>query len=211
MAKRKNDVPQEYGVIRDENEDVRYDAGEAAKDKYEKADAYEKDRIELKGIVYFTLGLVIMIGVTFGLMRLLQLSMEEQAKAAYAKEKSPMGWTEDERKRMMNLPPEPRLQGAPGFEVQNPNGGNPISLELREPQAEYRELRKQWEDAWKNGRKDSKTGITSAMPMEDAKKKVLEGNIIKSRPAEQGQQAIKDARMIPMYSSAGRTTEIRRQ
>jgi len=51
----------------------------------------------------------------------------------------PMALTKDER-----LPPEPRLQSARGFGVKLEDG-TWVPLELREPQAEFRELRKQWE------------------------------------------------------------------
>ena len=51
----------------------------------------------------------------------------------------PMAMTEQER-----LPPEPRLQAAPGFGVKLENG-EWVNLEKREPEAEYRVLREQWE------------------------------------------------------------------
>lgn len=205
MATRKKDEKHDKGIIRDENDQIRYDAGEATKDEYEYAGAYEKDHIELKGIAYFTIGLFIMVVVTFGLMWLLQSAMEEQAKATYEKEKSPMAMSERE-----NLPPEPRLQAAPGFEVRE-ESGKTVNLELREPQAEYRELTKEWEKVWREGRKDPNTGTVITLPIEEAKKRVLQDNAIKTRPADQAAEALKHAQQIPMYSSAGRTTEIRRQ
>src|SRR6266850_5048166 len=61
----------------------------------------------------------------------------------------PMAMTKQER-----LPPEPRLQLAPGFGLKLENG-QVVSLEHREPQAEYRELRKQWEQDLHEGLKDS--------------------------------------------------------
>lgn len=199
------------GIIKDENQDFRYDAGEAAKDQYERADPYEKDRIELRGIAFFTIGLILLIGVTFGLMWLLQVAMVDQLNQAYEKERSPMSWTEEEKKSLKNLPPEPRLQAAPGFQVENPNGGEAINLELREPQAEYRELKKQWDEVLKNGRKDPQTGTVITLPIEEAKKAVIQGNVIKIRPADQAQKASETVTQIPSYQSAGRATEIRRQ
>ena len=201
MADNKRD-----GIIKDENENYRYDAGEAAKDAYESADAYEKDRIELRGIVYFMLGLVMLIGVTFGLMGLLERVMENQKAASDKEQDSPMMMTREE-----NLPPEPRLQAAPGYQVTREDNGKVVNLELREPQSEYRELRNSWENVWKDGRKDPNTGTVITLPMEEAKKKVLEGNMIQTRAADQANKAANEVRLMPSYMSAGRASEIRRQ
>lgn len=205
MATQKGDEKHQKGVIKDQDEDVRYDSGEALKDQYERADAYEKDRIELRGIVFFVLGLVLLCGVTFGLMRLLQGALEEQAVAGEKGQKSPMMMTREE-----NLPPEPRLQAAPGFGVDEENGRR-VNLELREPQSEYRVLQKQWQDVWANGRKDPHTGAEITMPMAEAKEKVIQENLIKTRPAEQAEQAAKTVRLVPSYQSSGRDNDIRRQ
>ena len=100
------------------------------------------------------------------------------------------------------LPPEPRLQSAPGFGVESPDGR--INLELREPQAEYKELEKQWQALWENGEKDEKTGTVISLSMEAAKEKVLNDGSIKSVTGEEGQKALTDATMIISASSAGR-------
>ncbi|MEP6923702.1 MAG: hypothetical protein ABI954_04485 [Pyrinomonadaceae bacterium] len=194
------------GIIKDENENYRYDRGEAAKDAYEHADAYEKDKIELRGIAFFMFGLVFLIGVTFVLMALMQRALEYQAETGEKGQKSPMMMTREE-----NLPPEPRLQAAPGYQVQREDNGKTINLELREPQSEYRELRQSWEEVWKNGRKDPQTGTVITLPMDEAKKKVLEGNMIQTRAADQANKAANDVRLMPSYMSAGRASEIRRQ
>lgn len=207
MAIRKEENQKEEnqeGVIRDQDHNLRYDLGEALKDKYEHAGAYEKDRIELRGIVFFTLGLTLLIGVTFGLMWLLQRTMEEQA-VAEKDVTSPMMLTREE-----NLPPEPRLQAAPGFQVQREDGRT-VNLELREPQSEYRELLKDWNQVWKEGRKDAGTGTVITLPMDEAKKKVLETGVIKTRAAEETNKAAAEVRLMPSYMSAGRASEIRRQ
>lgn len=207
MAIRKQEDKKEEnqeGVIRDQDHNLRYDSGEALKDEYEHAGAYEKDRIELRGIVFFTLGLTLLIGVTFGLMWLLQRTMEEQA-VIEKDVTSPMALTREE-----NLPPEPRLQAAPGFQVQREDGRT-VNLELREPQSEYRELLKDWNQVWKDGRKDVSTGTVITLPMDEAKKKVLETGVIKTRAAEEANKAAAEVRLMPSYMSAGRASEIRRQ
>jgi hypothetical protein len=199
---------QQDGVIRDENENIRRDRGEALKDNYDRASAYEKDKIELRGIVFFGLGLVILILATFGLMYALDLGLESQAKAD--DKMSPMAMTKEERMRGLNLPPEPRLQGAPGFGVTEENGTRE-NLELREPQAEYRMLYRDWKKVWKDGRKDPQTGTQITIPMEEAKQKVLQQGLGKTRTPEQAQKALEESRQIYSYQSAGRATEIRRQ
>ncbi len=70
---------------------------------------YETNVVGLRGIVYFAVGLFLLIVITFGLMLVLQNVMEDQA-AETKDVKSPMMMNERE-----NLPPEPRLQAAPGF------------------------------------------------------------------------------------------------
>ena len=205
MATQKGDKKHQKGVIQDQDSDLRYDSGEALKDEYERADAYEKDRIELRGIIFFVLGLVLLCGVTFGLMRLLQVALEDQAASGEKGQRSPMMMQQAE-----NLPPEPRLQAAPGFGVDEENGRR-VNLELREPQSEYRVLQKQWEDVWSKGRRDPNTGVEITMPMEKAKEKVIQENLIKTRAPEQAEQADKEVRLIPSYQSSGRDNDIRRQ
>lgn len=155
---------------------------------------YEENDIRLKGILYFGVGLLILIVVTFALMWSLLGVMRDQA--AESKETSgPMSMTDVER-----LPPEPRLQAAPGFGIDSPNGRT--NLELMGPHAEYLELRQQWDTLLKNGEVDSKTGTIVMMPVETAKAKFLEQSSKASTP--QGDDQLMRSRMIVSDSSAGR-------
>ncbi len=107
------------------------------------------------------------------------------------------------------LPPEPRLQAAPGFGV-NLGDGKFINLQLREPQAEYNELQKIWNQVLE-GKPDPRDGKIS-MPVEEAKKRVVEDGSLKSRPPADGQQQMGTGGMdIPSYQSSGRMTEKRDQ
>ena len=164
--------------------------------------AYETNLIGLRGVIYFGVGLFLLVVVTFGLMYFLQNVMEEQS--AQAKDqRNPMMMQPGER-----LPPEPRLQAAPGFGVQSPQGY--VNLELKAPQSEYRELYQQWEKTWAEGQKDLKTGTVISLPIEESKKKLLEENV-KADNAEGGQKTLKDSRTIVSYSSAGRlASDVRR-
>lgn len=163
---------------------------------------YEENLIGMRGIIYFAVGLFLLIVVTFGLMWAFQNVMEDQAKET-KDAKSPLALSEKEK-----LPPEPRVQAAPGFGVDGPNGR--INLELKAPQSEYRELHKQWEDLWKNGQTDEKTNTVIALPIEEAKKKLLEQNP-KARTGNEAQNALDEARSFISYSSAGRTRTDKRR
>ncbi|MBA2378779.1 MAG: hypothetical protein H0V76_04315 [Blastocatellia bacterium] len=156
---------------------------------------YEQNIIGLKGIVYFGVGLFLLIVITFGLMAALYRVLEENA----AEEKAttnPMA-----RGQVESLPPEPRLQAAPGFGVESEQGR--VNLELREPQAEYRELRKQWDRLWLDGARHPETGTMITMPLEEAKKRFLEQNV----PAASGPEADeieRQSRAIISEASSGR-------
>ncbi|MDQ3042336.1 MAG: hypothetical protein M3R11_08190 [Acidobacteriota bacterium] len=158
---------------------------------------YETNLIGLRGIIYFGVGLFLLIVITFGLMFFLLNVMEDQAKES-KDETNPMMMTDRER-----LPPEPRLQAAPGFGVESDQGGR-LNMELRAPQSEYWELERQWEKLWAEGQQDPKTGTIITLPIEEAKQKLLQENV-KTRAGEQSQKSLDESRSMTSYSSAGRT------
>ena len=164
---------------------------------------YETNLIGLRGVIYFGVGLFLLVVVTFGLMWFLQNIMKEQALENDAKDKNPMTMNEQER-----LPPEPRLQAAPGFGVDSPQGQ--INLELKASQSEYRELHQQWEKIWADGQKDPKTGTIISLPIEEAKKKLLEENV-KAATGADAQKTFDESRSIVSYSSAGRLASDKRK
>ncbi len=128
--------------------------------------AYEENTIGLKGIVSFAIGLFLLITITFGLMWAFLRVLRDNRAEENAMQPNPMIMTEKER-----LPAEPRLQAAPGFGVDSDKGR--VNLELQAPQAEYRELQKQWTNLWEHGKKDEKTGVVTVMPIEQAKERLL--------------------------------------
>lgn len=164
--------------------------------------AYEANEIGLKGIIGFAIGLVILIVITFALMwaflGVLKDNNRENAGPA-----NPMVMSEKER-----LPPEPRLQEAPGFGIESEKGR--VNLELQAPLAEYREFRKQWDEIWKNGRKDEKTGMMTIMPIEMAKEKFLAQNV-KAKSGVDAEEFYRNARSFISDSSAGRLASERRR
>ena len=166
---------------------------------------YEQNLIGLRGVIYFGVGLFLLIVVTFGLMWALQNVMEDQA-VETKDQKSPLALNEQER-----LPPADgaRLQSAPGFGVSGSDG--PINLELKAPQSEYRELHKQWEELWKNGQKDEKTNAYVSLPIDEAKKKLLAGGSLKVKTGGEAEKALEETRTFVSYSSSGRTRTDKRR
>lgn len=168
---------------------------------------YEQNIIGLRGIIYFGIGLLLLIVVTFVLMFFLLNVMEDQA----AKEKdtiTPMRKEALEKNRDAFLPPEPRLQVAPGYGVDGETGR--VNLELKEPQSEWWELERKWNNQLANGQKDPNTGTVISLPIEEAKNRLVQENV-KARPAEQGQKSLEEARSIISESSAGRLANEKRR
>lgn len=137
---------------------------------------YEGNEIGVKGILGFAAFLLLLIVITFGLMWAFLNVLRDYSKEN-AGQVNPMQMTEKEK-----LPPEPRLQAAPGFGVDSKDGR--VNLELMAPQSEYRELRKQWDEQWKHGQKDEKTGMMTMLPIEEAKAKLIEQNVKAKSDAE---------------------------
>ena len=163
---------------------------------------YEQNEIELRGIMGFAIGLVLLIVVTFALMwALLYKAMPEMGMNESVP--NPMAMNEKER-----LPPEPRIQGAPGFGVQSDTGW--VNMELGAPQAEYRELHRQWIELWEKGHKDAKTGMVTAMPIDVAKEKLLSQNI-KAKSGADADAMYSKSRMSISESSSGRMASLMRR
>lgn len=163
---------------------------------------YEDNVIGLRGIVGFGVGLFLLIVVTFVLMWLLEGLLEENAKETKSSN-NPIAMSDKDR-----LPPEPRLQAAPGFGIDGPNGR--INLELRGPQEEHWQLEKIWKDVWANGMKDPSTGAVSALPIEKAKEILLSENV-KAKSGPEVQNLFADSKLRISDSSAGRVASDRRR
>jgi hypothetical protein len=131
---------------------------------------HESSDVYIGGIARFVVALsVLTIGVFFlvwGLFYVFEARTEETPR-------SPMALSDKER-----LPPEPRLQGAPGFaedldKKQTPAATHPKdSGEPRDPLWEIRILRRQWNDVLEQGPVDQ-NGQRYGMPIEKAKEEIL--------------------------------------
>jgi hypothetical protein len=115
-----------------------------------------------------------------------------------------MALTKEER-----LPPEPRLQAAPGFAITTEDGQR-RSLEKDIPQREYEVLRKQWEENLKTGLKDQ-SGKVVGMPIDAAIDKVLSGEGLPTQVKGSSGKLSDYAISMPTAASSGRETEKRVQ
>src|ERR1051325_3305438 len=120
---------------------------------------HETSDVYVRGIAWFVVGLMVLLVASFLIMwvmfRLLQSRPVEGEKP-----RSQMALSEKER-----LPPEPRLQSAPGFAEQldktaqaQKENKSEVSNEIKnaapvpkDPMWEIRVLRDQWDDVMKNG------------------------------------------------------------
>jgi hypothetical protein len=168
---------------------------------------YETNIIGLRGVIYFGVGLFLLIVITFGLMWFLQNVMEQQARDTKDK-RNPLAMSAEER-----LPPEPRLQTAPGFGVETQNNGvqGRTNLELRAPQSEYRVLKSEWDKLSSEGQRDAQSGTVVTLPLDEAKAKFLEQSAGAAAANQDGQKMLDESRRMVSYSSAGRTASDQRR
>jgi hypothetical protein len=152
---------------------------------------HETSDINVRAVLTFCVVLALStIVVAAGLWLLFRFfNSEEQKKDP---KPGPMALSAKDR-----LPPEPRLQGARGFQITLANGQT-INLELSEPQREYRELRKQWDLTLK------------AIAIEDTMKKVVSQGL-PSKPKGSSKKLEDYAIQMPTAASSGRETEKRLQ
>ncbi len=162
---------------------------------------YEQNIVGLRGIIYFGAGLFLLVVITFGLMWFLQDIMEKQAIANDERNRNPMMMTDRER-----LPPEPRLQGAPGFGVDASDGR--VNLELRHPQAEWEVLQQQYKEIWEKGQ-TTPNGTVVTLPIEEAKQRFLMEKTNPAGVSSQNQTILDESRMIISDSSSGRLESVR--
>ncbi|HEV7902280.1 MAG TPA: hypothetical protein VGO96_00460 [Pyrinomonadaceae bacterium] len=165
---------------------------------------HEESDVSVRGVGTFVgllfLGIVIVCGLMYGLFKLLD---------AYAtsKEVAPSPMARSERER---LPPPgvPRLQGAPDHKSLDDKN---LSYEKKEPTLEWHALRQKYEDdlTYYNDT-DPGTGM-ARVPIEFAKKKLLERGLpVRQPPQQQGAAgATREGLNLPTAASAGRQTEKR--
>jgi hypothetical protein len=163
---------------------------------------HESSDIKLSAVVTFAVVLAISIAVvSFGLSFLFKFFNAQEAKSS--PKRGPMALTQKDR-----LPPEPRLQSAPGFQV-NLENGQTVNLERSAPQSEYRVLRLQWEENLRTGLKDQ-SGNVVGVPIDAAIDKIVSEGL-PSKPKQPNGKLEDYAIKMPTASSSGRETEKRLQ
>lgn len=164
---------------------------------------HETSDINVRGVLTFVIVLTIATAVISAGMVLLFRYFNEQ----HAKEPGPGPMALKTNKE--RLPPPPRLQAAPGFEVELEDGRKE-NLERTAPQAEYRVLRQQWEENLKTGLKDH-SGNVVGIPIEAAIEKVVSGEGLPSRVKGSVGKLEDYAISMPTAASSGREVEKRLQ
>jgi len=158
---------------------------------------HETSDVNVRGVLTFGVVLAIAtIAVGFGVWVLFKFFNQQQAKEPGP---GPMALSSKER-----LPPEPRLQAAPGFEVKL-ESGQIVNLERAAPQTEYRVLRQQWEENLKTGLKDQ-SGNVVGIPIEDAMKQIVSQGL-PARTKDPAGKLEDHAIRMPTSASSGRETE----
>src|SRR3954462_15779304 len=141
---------------------------------------HEASDVYIGGIAQFVVGLFVLIVVSFILMWAM-FRMLAATPAEGEKPRSPMARSDQER-----LPPEPRLQSAPGFGEEleklapkekeaaagNSKQNTANAAVGKDPLWEIKILQQQWDDVLKNGPTDA-SGKRYGMPIEQAKQEVL--------------------------------------
>ncbi len=159
---------------------------------------HETSDVNVRGVLTFVVVLTVAtIAISIGMWLLFRFFNQQEAKEQ--PKPGPMALTAQER-----LPPGPRLQSAPGFEV-TLESGQKVNLERSAPQSEYRVLRQQWEENLRTGLKDQ-SGNVVGMPIEEAMKKVVSEGL-PSNVQSPGAKLRDYAISIPTAASSGRETE----
>jgi|ERR1043166_6311590 hypothetical protein len=159
---------------------------------------HEASDVNISGIVRFVIALTVLCAFVFllmgGMFRFLYAQETEKEPPA-----GPMAMTEQER-----LPPEPRLQAARGFGVKLENG-QWVDLEKKEPAAEYRVLREQWDQRLNcQSAAEQTTANANCMPIKTAMEKLFEGGGPAVRPANGSGKPADEA--APTAWSSGRVS-----
>jgi hypothetical protein len=176
---------------------------------------YEVSDVELRGIIVFLIGLTVMTVVVYVLM-LLMFHLLNNREIESERKQSPLALSEKER-----LPPEPRLQSAPGFAQQL---GKEVGVKEAETSLvkdkpldrtwELDQLKQKWADELKYGPKD-KNGNPAGISIEEAMKQILSGSGLPARPPATAQTGGGGSETyaveMPTAASSGRMTEKRKQ
>lgn len=167
---------------------------------------HEHTDVSVGPIAKFVVGLFI-FGVAVSLLMLVLFKFFDTREKTAEPPASPLARVGKER-----LPPEPRLQGARGFEAEG------VNLELKEPQSEMRVVREKWERELREGWRDQTNGA-QGIPIGEAMRLYVQREQQKTQggasnaPAagQQQQQRTNAGEQLPSASSSGQQTEVKNQ
>lgn len=162
---------------------------------------HETSDVNVPALLKFVLALTVMTAAVYILMLFLFNFLNAQ-ETRNEPPPGPMAMTERE-----SLPPEPRLQSAPGFAEDLSKSVTDAKPELpKDPLWEIRVLRQQWQAALNEGVKDS-NGKVVGIPIEEAMKRVVTA----SSPATGAKESDGYGEGLPTAASSGRVTMRARQ
>lgn len=184
--------------------------------------AHEHTDVPVTPVLKFIAGLVV-FAIVMHIAMYAAFKFFEAREEAAERQSSPLARTPQE-----SLPPEPRLQLAPGFKVTD-EGGRDIDLsyeagktgKMPAPQSEYWTVREEWANELDNyGWADQQAG-TARLPMKEAMRRYAEQQAAKAAGQKPGAtpspspqptaSPAAPAEHTPAPSSSGRTTEQKHQ
>lgn len=178
--------------------------------------AHEHTDVPVTPVLKFIAGLVV-FAVAMHIAMYGAFKFFEEREIAAERESSPLA-----RSKQESLPPEPRLQLAPGFKVTTEDGRDiDLSYEAAKtgkvpaPQSEYWTVKEQWDRELKDyGWADEKAGAVR-LPIAEAMKLYAERQRQKGAggqgPAQPAPSPSVPAEATPAASSSGHTTEQKHQ
>ncbi|HVQ36234.1 MAG TPA: hypothetical protein VMS31_01790 [Pyrinomonadaceae bacterium] len=165
---------------------------------------HETSDVNVGGILKFVIGLTI-FGLIVNVLMWGMFRFFDEQERAKEPPKGPMAMSKEER-----LPPEPRLQAAPGFGVKLANG-QWVPLDTREPEAEYRVLLEQWErqlycrQETEHAGEHKTADHPACMPIDSAIDQLFEGDGLPMRAATKDSANPAEI-SLPTAASSGRVT-----
>jgi hypothetical protein len=177
--------------------------------------AHEHSDVSVRPLLWFVFGLTVFTAAMALAMYLMFQFLQQREQAAELRP-SPLARQGEDR-----LPPEPRLQLAPGFEVRTEDGRRvPLSYDTEAPiersplpQSEYREVRDEWRrKLYGYGWVDQNAG-TVRVPIEEAMRRYAERQKAKQGAGGQGPGAgqTPGGQQVPSTPSSGQQPEQRHQ
>ena len=159
---------------------------------------HETSDVNVPALLKFVLALTILTGVVYVLMLFLFSFLNTQERETPP---GPMAMSEQE-----SLPPEPRLQSAPGFAAALAKSvGDTDSNKPRDPLWEIRVLREQWDRELRDGAKDQ-SGRTLGMPIDAAMRQFVAEQNAKTGASQSRSVGNGYGDQLPTAASSGRVS-----